>query len=162
MDGIDLNRGVTIKTAPASGATVYMYKDTPGIFLNAHGHMVADSLAAQCGFAVKELKKQRDKREALKRASDEIEAQFESETAQKNEKVIKQSEDGYKIVQYAFGRCWVFGPDGDKMHPKPLTKQEAQHLFKVIRDTPTPTPEGEAEGADAKANPKEKGDKDGT
>ncbi len=141
---IDVNRGVTIKTDPASGARVYMYKDSPGVFLNAHGDEVADSLAARCGFLVQDLAKLRAKREALTRASAEIEAQFESEQAQqKAEKVIKKSEDGYKIVQFAFGRCWVFGPDGDKMHDKPLTKQEAFHLFKVIRDTPTPTPEKE-------------------
>ncbi len=160
MDEIDLNRGVNIKTDPSSGASVYMYKDAPGVFLNAHGHMVADSLAARCGFLVKELKKQREKREALERATAEIEAEFESEKATKSEKVIKESEDGYKIVQFAFGRCWVMGPDGDKLHPKPLTKQEAHHFFKVIRDTPTP--EEETTGADAEANPEEKGDKDGT
>ncbi len=141
---IDVNKGVTIKMDPSSGARVYMYKKEPGTFLNAHGHEVADSLAARCNFDVKELKKLRAKREALSRATDEIEAQFESEKSeQKKEKVIKQSEDGYKIVQFAFGRCWVFGPDGDKMHDKPLTKQEAHHLFKVIRDTPSPTPEKE-------------------
>lgn len=156
MEEIDVNRGVTIKLDPMSGARVYMYKDTPGVFLNEHGHEVAESLAARCGYPVKDMKKLRDKREAMKRATDEIEAKFEDEKTQAKEKVIKESEDGYKIIQFAFGRCWVMGPDGDKMHDKPLTKQEAYHLFKVIRDTPTP------EGADAKANPKDEGDKDGT
>ncbi len=161
MSEIDVNRGVNIKTDPSTGARVYMYKDTPGVFLNDHGHEVADSLASRCGFPIKELKKQREKREALSRATAEIEAEFEADQAsQKSEKVIKESEDGYKIVQFAFGRCWVFGPDGDKLHPKPLTKQEAHHLFKVIRDT-TVT-KAEPEGADAKANPKSEGDKDGT
>ncbi len=156
---IDLNRGVTIKTDPSSGARVYMYKDTPGVFLNIHGHTVADSLAAGCGFPIKELKKLRDKRVAMERASAEIEAEFESEKATVGkEKVIKQSEDGYKIVQYAFGRCWVFGPDGDKLHDKPLTKQEALHLFKVIREEPT-EPE---EPAKAEVKPKDKGDANGT
>ncbi len=152
---IDLNRGVTIKTDPFSGARVYMYKDAPGVFLNVHGHTVADALAASCGFPTKELKKLRDKREAMARASAEIEAEFESEKATMGkEKVIKQSEDGYKVVQHAFGRCWVFGPDGDKMHDKPLTKQEALHLFKVIREPETET--------EAEADPKSEGGKDGT
>ncbi len=158
---IDLNRGVTVKLDPTTGARVYMYKDTPGVFLNSHGHTVADTLAARCGFLIKELKKLRDKREAMSRAAAEIEAEFESEKATSGtgqEKVIKESEDGYKIVQYAFGRCWVFGPDGDKMHDKPLTKQEAMHLFKVIRETPA-----EAEMAETKeAKPKPEGGADGT
>ncbi len=151
---IDLNRGVTIKADPSSGARVYMYKDAPGVFLNEHAHEVADSLAARAGFAIKDLKRQRLKREALATASAEIEAEFESEKAEQNSKVIKEAEDGYKVVQYAFGRCWVFGPDGDKMHDKPLTKQEAIHLLKVLRQAPKekvsedagPTPAQDKEG----------------
>ncbi len=145
---IDLNRGVTIKADPSSGARVYMYKDTPGVFLNDHGHEVADSLASRAGFATKDLKRQRLKREAIATASAEIEAEFESEKAEQNSKVVKETKDGYKIKQFAFGRCWVFGPDGDKMHDKPLTKQEAIHLLKVLRAVPKePTTEPEDVGS---------------
>ena len=54
-DAIDLNRGVTIKSDPSTGARIFMYKDEPGVFLNAHGAVVAASLAARCGFPVKDL-----------------------------------------------------------------------------------------------------------
>ncbi len=150
---IDLNRGVTIKMDPASGARVYMYKDMPGMFLNEHGHEVEDALAARCGFQIKELKKKRLKREALATATAEIEAEFESEKAEQNFKVVKQTEDGYKIKQYAFGRCWVHGPDEDKMHDKPLTKGEAVHLLKVLRAAPK---EAEEAPEDPEKAPEEK------
>ncbi len=155
---INLNRGVTIKIDPSSGARVYMYKDMPGMFLNEHGHEVAESLAARCGFAIKDLARQRLKREALATASAEIEAEFESEKAEQNSKVIKETEDGYKIKQFAFGRCWVFGPDNDKMHDKPLTKQEAFHLLKVLRAVP----KKEQEDAGPTPTQAKEGEKDGT
>ncbi len=136
--GIDLNRGVSIKMDPNSGARVFMYKDTPGVFLNEHGDEVDVSLANRCGYQIKELSKLRLKREALAKASAEIEAEFEGEKAEQNFKVITETKDGYKIKQFAFGRCWVFGPEEDKMHDKPLTKGEAVHLLKVLRASPKP------------------------
>jgi len=142
---IDLNRGVTMKMHPASGVRIYMYKDAPGVFLNAHGHEVADTLASQCGFQIKELKKQREKREALAQAATEIEAQFASEQANQNAGKVIKEKNGYKIVKYIFGRCWVYGPDGEKMHDKPQTQQEARHLFKVLCESPTPDGEPAAE-----------------
>ncbi len=135
--GIDLNRGVTIRMDPGSGARVFMYKDTPGVFLNEHGDEVETALAKRCGFQIKELIKQRMKREALAKASAAIDAEFESEKTDQNSKVVKETADGYKIKKFAFGRCWVYGPDGDKMHDKPLTKGEAVHLLKVLRATPS-------------------------
>lgn len=143
---IDLNRGVTIKIDPNTGARVYMYKDTPGVFLNDHGSEVDDVLAKSCGFPLKELKKKRLKREALAKASAEIEAEFEGEEAEQNFKVVRETKDGYKVKQFAFGRCWVFGPDDDKMHDKPLTKAEAYHLLKVLRAPPSAGPEDAGPG----------------
>lgn len=140
---IDLNRGVTIKTDPATGARICMYKDQPGIFLNAHGTVVAETLAARCGFPVKDLLRARRKREALAQSAKEIEEEFEEKMAVKTKtKVIEESEDGYKVIQQPFGRHWVHGPDDKAINDRPLTKEEALHLFKVIRDTPDP-------GADA-------------
>ncbi len=134
---IDLNRGVTIKTDPATGARIIMYKDAPGVFLNAHGHEVADSLAARCGFPVKDLMRERRKREAIAQSAAEIEAEFEDQKAVKTKmKVIAESEDGYKAVQQPFGRCWVHGPDGEAINDRPLTKEEALHLFNTIQNTP--------------------------
>lgn len=134
---IDLNRGVTIKTDPSTGARVIMHKDQPGVFLNAHGAVVADSLASRCGFPVKDLLRERRKREALARSAKEIEAEFEDQMAVKTKaKVLAESEDGYKVVQQPFGRCWVHGPDNKTINDRPLTKEEALHLFKTINETP--------------------------
>ncbi len=139
---IDLNRGVTIKTDPSTGARVVMYKDQPGVFLNAHGAEVADTLAARCGFPVKDLLRERRKREALAQSASEIEAEYEETKAIKTKiKVLAESADGYKCIQQPFGRCWVHGPDDKAINDRPLTKEEALHLFKTIQNTP--------EGADA-------------
>lgn len=142
MTAIDLNRGVTIKTDPSTGARVCMYKDQPGVFLNAHGAIVHESLAARCGFPVKDLMRQRRKFEAIATAHDQIEAEFEEQMAVKTkDKVLKETTDGYKAVQQPFGRCWVYGPDDKPLNDKPLTKEEALRLLKVINETP--------EGSDA-------------
>ena len=162
---IDLNRGVTIKTDPATGARICMYKDQPGGFLNAHGTVVADTLAARCGFPVKDLLRERHKREAISRSAKEIEAEYEEKMAVKTkDKVLAESEDGYKAVQRPFGRCWVYGPDEKPINDRPLTKEEALHLFKTINDTPADAGSSgaEAEKIEAKAPPKAKGETNGT
>ena len=169
---IDLNRGVTIKTDPATGARICMYKDEPGVFLNAHGAVVADTLAARCGFPVKDLLRERHKREAIARSAKEIEEEYEEKMVVKTkDKVLAKSEDGYKVIQQPFGRCWVHGPDDKAINDRPLTKEEALHLFKVIRDTPdavtgppTAEPESGSSGAETEkieANAAE-GDTNGT
>ena len=157
-DAIDLNRGVTIKTDPSTGARVVMYKDQPGVFLNAHGAPVADTLAARCGFPVKDLVRERRKREAMTRATAEIEEQFEEQMAVKTkDKVLVESDDGYKAIQQPFGRCWVYGPDGKAINDRPLTKEEALHLFKVINETDTPDAGADAGSSSAETEKIEKG-----
>ncbi len=134
---IDLDRGVTIKTDPITGARVVMYKDQPGVFLNAHGTEVAETLAARCGFPVKDLMRERRKREAIKQSATEIEAEYEEQKAVKTTvKVMAESADGYKAIQRPFGRCWVLGPDDQPINDRPLTKEEAMHLYKTIQNTP--------------------------
>ncbi len=157
---IDLNRGVTIKTDPSTGARIYMYKDEPGVFLNAHGAVVVETLAARCGFQVKDLMRERRKREALERSAREIEAEFEEKMAVKTkDKVLEESADGYRAVQQPFGRCWVYGPDDKPINDRPLTKEEALHLFKTINETPeADAGSSEAGGTGGKA----KGDANGT
>lgn len=157
---IDLNRGVTIKTDPSTGARIYMYKDQPGVFLNAHGAVVAETLAARCGFQVKDLMRERRKREALIKSAQEIEAEFEEKMAVKTaDKVLAESADGYKAVQRPFGRCWVYGPDDKPINDRPLTKEEALHLFKTINETP----EGDADAGSSEAETEKiKGGANGT
>ncbi len=160
MGEIDLNRGVTIKTDPSTGARICMYKDQPGVFLNAHGAVVAETLAARCGFPVKDLMRQRRKSEALATAAVQIEAEFEEQMAVKTkDKVLRETKDGYKAIQRPFGRCWVYGPDDKALNDKPLTKEEALHLLKVINETP----EGdEGAGPDTPEKQPEKENTDGT
>lgn len=137
MSAIDYNRGVTAREEPASGVRVYMYKDAPGLYYDAHGHEVSEKLARRAGFNVPDLRRERLKRDAIKKSMDEIEASYEQEKREKKEKIIKE-EGGYKIVERAFGRCWVIGPDNAQLSDKPLTREEAKHVFKEIVNTPMP------------------------
>ena len=132
---IDYDRGVTIRIDPKTGTKIYMYKDEPGVFLNGHGHEVEDSLAARCGFDTKSLKRLKAKRDAIKQAHDEIEAQFEGDDATgPTDKVVEENAEGYRIVQKLFGRHAVYSPEpeGEKLHDGWLTKEEAHHLFNTI------------------------------
>src|SRR5690554_3858011 len=52
MSKIDLDRGVLIRKHETTGTTIYMYFDTPGVYLNAHGGKVSEALAKQAGFDV--------------------------------------------------------------------------------------------------------------
>ncbi len=75
-DGIDVNRGVRIKRHPSMGL-VYMYIDTPGVFLNTFGKEVPDKIASQAHFDVETLGKERIKRERMAEAMTAIEIELE-------------------------------------------------------------------------------------
>lgn len=56
---IDVNRGVTIWKHPKGGMDVFMYKDTPGIYLDAHGREIPEKMAQQSGAPVEKYRKRR-------------------------------------------------------------------------------------------------------
>lgn len=74
--GIDLNRGVQIRTNRATGIRVCMYKDEPGVFRSSTGGLVGDDLAFGAGFDVAGLTKERDRRARIKTITGEINEEF--------------------------------------------------------------------------------------
>jgi len=76
---IDYDRGVVKRIHPNLGVDVYMYRDDPGVFLNAFGTEVDVELAKSCGFDVDKLEKAKRKKEMMAKAMIEIEAQLAEE-----------------------------------------------------------------------------------
>lgn len=134
---IDLNRGVTIRRHPTSGTQVYMYKDTPGEFLNAHGTEVDPAFAEACGFDTTVLLKDKLKRERMAVAMATIEAEFGSSPA--TMETIREQK-GFKLVAVGLGRHKVLDPNGEELHERPLTLEEGEVLLDQLTGTQVEQP----------------------
>ena len=132
MSNIDLNRGVTIRRQPTTGVQVFMYKDTPGVFLNAHGTEVDPELAKSAGFNTEALLKDKLKRERMAVAMSTIEEEFSSGPAMRE--TVREA-DGFKLIAVGLGRHKVLDPDGEELHDKPLTLEEANLLLDQLTHT---------------------------
>ena len=132
MSNIDLNRGVTIRRQPTTGVQVFMYKDTPGVFLNAHGTEVDPDMARSAGFDTETLLKDKLKRERMAVAMSTIEAEFSSGPAMRE--TVREA-DGFKLIAVGLGRHKVLDPDGEELHSQPLTLEEANLLLDQLTHT---------------------------
>ena len=132
MSNIDLNRGVTIRRHPTTGVQVFMYKDTPGVFLNAHGTEVDPELAKSAGFNTEALLKDKLKRERMAVAMSTIEAEFSSGPAMRE---TVRTQDGFQLIAVGLGRHKVLDPDGEELHAQPLTLEEANLLLDQLTHT---------------------------
>lgn len=125
---IDLNRGVEIHRHRASGMYVYMYIDTPGVYLNHFGKPVDEALAEQAGYEVVRLGKEKLKRERMASAMSAIERELALADSAVAE-VILEERGGYKVVQLALGNANIFDDEGNKLNSKPIPEQEARLLL---------------------------------
>lgn len=141
---IDLNRGVTIKTHP-SGVQLYMYKDTPGVYLTAHGIEAPQKMAKEAGFEVERLRKALVKKERMAAALQAVEQEFSGSEAPHKEVAAK---DGFRVMSIGFGKHDLIDPDDNKINPRPLTKQEAMALL----DTFTSEKKEKTKDEDAKVD----------
>ncbi len=121
---IDLDRGVWHKRT-SSGIDVFMYIDTPGVFLNAYGTVVDDALASTAGFDVERLSTAKRRRETMDAAMRSIEDQYGSEQVRE----VNMERNGYKLVHIGLNRFNIEAPDGAKLNPRPLTDVEAMSIF---------------------------------
>ena len=74
---IDLDRGVSKRTHP-NGMQVCMYKDDPGVFYDVLENELEEDFAAECGFDVETLRKEREKLRKMKEARLKIEKEYAS------------------------------------------------------------------------------------
>lgn len=133
---IDYDRGVLKRIEPVSKLEVYMYVDTPGVYLNAHGTPVAEALGKSAGFPVEFYAKQRVRKERMAQAMDAISTELD---LVENVTTVVREKGGFKIVDIGLGRHQVHDPDGDNLTKEPLTAQQADlvldQLVPSIKET---------------------------
>lgn len=140
-DGIDVNRGVMIQKHPSMGL-VYMYIDTPGVYLNAFGKEVPDAVAKGAAYDVETLGKERLKRERMAEAMTAIEIELELAITADEETVLWER-GGYRVVKLALGNAHVYDDDGNKLTPIPIPEKEA----KLLLDHLVPEEKGDSDGS---------------
>lgn len=126
-EGIDVNRGVMVKKHPA-GFLVYMYMDTPGVYLNAFGNEVPEKIAEQSFFEIERLGKERVKRERMREAMTEIEMELELANSSLEE-IVLWERGGYRVIELPLGNAIVMDEDGNKLNPVPIPQGEAKVLL---------------------------------
>lgn len=147
---IDLDRGVHMRTnAGAGGIQIYMYVDTPGVYLDAFGHEVPEELAEGAGFDVEHLRKKRQLAErraaAIKQVEDEMAA------ADEGDAIVVRERAGWQILDIGLGRHILKDPDGNNINPVPLPRQSADALLEQL--TPNAKDEKPKKGAAPKEEP---------
>lgn len=127
---IDYDRGVIIQTEPGTGMDVFMYVDSPGQFLTAHGNPVPDNIAANAGYDIEKLGKERLRRQRKAEANAIIDKELNNDS-EVSEKDVKEFE-GWKVVSIGLGRHNVKDPEGNVLNAMPLPKESAMKLFEAM------------------------------
>lgn len=134
---IDYDRGVHMRTHPA-GIDVYMYVDTPGVYLSPHGTVIAERFATEAGFPTEVLGKQKLLRERMATAMDKVKAELEM--AEKKH-VVKREKEGFKLIDLGMGRYMVQDPECNDLLPAPVTDEQAGLLLEsLVPDKPKAPP----------------------
>jgi len=134
---IDYDRGVMKRIHP-SGISVYMYVDTPGVYLNAFGSEVAEEMAKTAGFDVGILAKKRLKNERMAAAMSAIEKELQG--SEESMEVVVAEREGFTIVDIGIGRHHLKDPDGNVLTPTAQPLEAA----KLLMDQLVPKPAAEA------------------
>lgn len=124
---IDLDEGYSIRIHPVMGMDIYMKKSEPGVFLNGHGDEIAAQLAAEAGFPVEMLLKEKERLAKIGEASAAINKLY----ADAREKVVKQRR-GYALVDIGYGRFVVKDPQGHALNANPVAEAVAGQLFDQV------------------------------
>jgi hypothetical protein len=129
-DKVDYDRGVIIRVHDLSGTDVFMYVDEPGIYMTAHGGKVSDQFAAEAGFDVDLLAKER-KRIDLKRKANEAIDQELNDQNNLSEEVVEER-NGFKLVSIGLGRHHIKDPEGNRLTSSPLPQEAAEKVFNSL------------------------------
>jgi hypothetical protein len=148
VPGMDANRGYRCRIHPALGVEIYMYKDDPGVFLNAYGSEVDKGLASDCGYDVEKLLKMKQRKERISQAVEAVESELKIAEETGTKKVFK-SRDGFSVIELPMDRFMIEDPDGLPLTNMPLTKAIALSVF----DQMVP-PKSRMKKVDAKVNEK--------
>lgn len=131
MTNIDRGRGCTIRFH-GSGFRVVMYKDAPGVYYDERGGEVSEKIAAQAGFDVEALRREKLKRRRLAEYQAQVEAEFSTEQ-EDTERLLSVPSEGLQVKHVGGGRYAILGDDGERLTQKPLSKEEAQILIDDLK-----------------------------
>jgi len=128
---IDYNRPTIIRLIGHLNMEIYMYKDDPGVYLNAYGHPVPIELAQEAGYDVTRLATERRRKEALGMAAQAIDEEFAS--AKSGQRTVVAEHGGFKVVLLSKGRHTVEDSDGQCLTPgSTLTRDIAEGVAKSM------------------------------
>jgi hypothetical protein len=147
---INYDRGVIIRQHKRTGMDVFMYVDTPGVFLNAFGTSIDEKLASEAGFDIENLGKERMKRERMKAAMDAIELELAIADESGKEKVVLENQ-GFKVIDIGLGRHFVLDPEGNRLTQVALPLEQAKVLVQQLAPAPSKAPEKQPEAKPEKA-----------
>lgn len=162
---IDIDRGVTIRQIVAfndpanprkyepdinyGGMAVYMYKDEPGVYYNAHGQKVPEPIAERAGFPVAKLARAKARRDAVHALEEEFKRQKAVEDVEDNEVLVEGG--GYQVIALPLGRAKVVDTEtGQPVTPVPMPVPAAKVLFAELTKVAEPATVVEAKQAKEK------------
>lgn len=126
---IDYNRGVLIRSHPALQMDIYMYHDSPGVYLNGYGTEIAEALAAEAGYPVEVYSKEKERRRRVAQATEAIERELNAAAPQR--KVVRE-QGGFRMVDMGLDRFQIEDPNGAVLHKDFLTKALADKLLNSL------------------------------
>lgn len=146
---IDIDRGVTIRQIVAfdkgnpykflpdakyGGLTVYMYKDTPGVYYDVHGKELPEAIAALAGYPVDKLAKVRHKRQAMQAFENRLAQELALESEE--EEVILKEDGDWKVIAMPMDRAKIVDKEtGEAVTAVPMPKADALALLKQLAKT---------------------------
>jgi len=136
---IDYDRGVIIRSHTTTGMDVFMYVDTPGEYLTAHGTPVPDTIAKEAGYDVDILSKEKLKRERKQAAMDAIDKELNNEKDVSEE--VVEEKNGFKVVSIGLGRHHILVPEGNRLSTNVLPLDMALKVMNAMAD-PVPKKKG--------------------
>lgn len=125
---IDYDRGVIINVHKQTGMDVFMYLDTPGVYLNAHGGEVSEKLASEAGYDTVRWGKQRLIRERTADAHARIKEELEEAASQRR---VVAERNGFQILDLGLGRHQVLH-DGEVLTKEVLPLDLAEELLEQL------------------------------
>ena len=131
---IDIDRGVSIREHKGTDSKVFMFKEKPGVYLNAHGDEVSETVAREAGFPVEQFRRERLRAEKLADAAALVEAEMASPTAP--EASVVNERGGFKMLDMGFGRYLIETTEGDRVTPKAVGLAVAASLFAKLAPAP--------------------------
>ena len=126
---VDYNRGLTKKIHLKTGVDVYMYKDTPGVYLNAYGTPVTEDFAKEAGFDTVTYGKEKLKRERIAQVTAMVEAELS--TGHTTREIVEEV-NGFKVIHIGLERYTVEDPDANVLTGTPLPLDTASKLLSQL------------------------------